>query len=159
MQLKRTIVLDLEANGLLIDVTVIWCVATKCLETQEEYLFLDKSQFIEYIKQADVIIGHNILGYDLLVLKKIWGIDFSIGPDTLLGKKVEFIDTLVRSRCLWPDRPDGHSLEEWGNKLGLHKGNHTNFDYYSLEMGEYCQQDVRVTEQVYYTLIKEMNEG
>jgi len=75
----------------------------------------------------------------------------------------------VLSRLLNPDRerPEGlpqrvgpHSLQAWGYRVGIYKGDYGKQDnawgVYTDEMMEYCVQDVEVTEQVYKHLLKEM---
>jgi hypothetical protein len=101
-------------------------------------------------------VTHNGLGYDLWVLMLLWGCPFTVGPDTFNGKPVKFVDTLTLSRYLWPDRPWGHGLEAWGEKLGIPKGAHSNFSRYSEEMAVYNRQDCKVTKAVYEYLLKEM---
>jgi DNA polymerase I-like protein with 3'-5' exonuclease and polymerase domains len=65
------------------------------------------------------------------------------------------VDTLVLSRLLYPDRPGGHSLEEWGYRLGFHKGSFNDFNKLSHEMLEYCEQDCRLTAKIFDILRKE----
>jgi len=43
-------------------------------------------------------------------------------------------------------------LEAWGQRLGCPKGEHNDWDNYSPEMVEYCEQDVRVNVKVYNAL-------
>ena len=47
---------------------------------------------------------------------------------------------------------EGHSLEWFGEKLRFKKGTHSDFSKLSLEMLEYCIQDVAVLERVYNLL-------
>jgi DNA polymerase I len=53
---------------------------------------------------------------------------------------------MLISQLLWPDRPGGHSLRAWGERVGSSK---IDFHDWSLgesaEMVEYCRQDVRLT--------------
>ena len=37
------------------------------------------------------VVGHNLIGYDLPVLKRLWGV--SVAPERI-------VDTLVLSRCM-----------------------------------------------------------
>jgi DNA polymerase-1 len=90
------------------------------------------------------IIGHNIIGYDIPALKKLWNVDFT-------DKKVT--DTLVMSRLAEPSRQGGHSLDSWGEQLGCPKGDYNDWLNFSQDMVEYCQQDVRVNELVYKKLV------
>ena len=135
---------DIEANGL--EATQIWCVVAKDIDTKEVYVYHVNNSFsgiYEMFTQADELIGHNIIEYDLPLLSRIFG----ISPKT--GAKVT--DTLVLSRVLNPDRRSpiglkgGHSLETWGKVLGMHKKVHEDWSKFSTDMLERCISDVHIT--------------
>ena len=105
---------------------------------------LDK--FGAYIDRYDEFVGHNIIGFDAPVIKKIIGID--------LHEKGKVIDTLVLSRLFDPAREGGHSLKSFGERLKFGKLNFKDFSEYSDEMLEYCIRDVELTERVLGYLIK-----
>jgi DNA polymerase-1 len=89
---------------------------------------------------------HNGIAFDLPVLNRNWGTKYSL--------KNVLCDTLVLSRLLNPSLEGGHSLSEWGKRLGNYKGDFTDFDAgWSQEMQDYCIQDVNVTEQLYQRLM------
>ena len=111
----RKIVFDIEANGL--DPTKIWCVVMYDIDSRNTHVCYEKQYFWDWLvtdqMERDVepveFIGHNILGYDIPVLEKLWDISFA-------GHKLT--DTLVMSRLAEPSRQGGHSLESWGDRLG-----------------------------------------
>ena len=143
------LVFDIETDGL--GASVIWCIVAKDLEDNRLYTF-DPSQIDEGIKlleKADILIGHNIVGFDIPVLKKLTNISFK-------DKKV--IDTLVLSRLANPER-DGHSLKAWGFKLNYHKGlmEEADFTEYSEKMMEYCINDVELNALVFNTVLNELD--
>ena len=105
---------------------------------------LDK--FSSYIDRYDEFVGHNIIGFDAPVIKKIIGID--------LHDKGKVIDTLVLSRLFDPVREGGHSLKSFGERLKFGKLDFKDFSEYSDEMLEYCIRDVELTERVLGYLIK-----
>ena len=105
---------------------------------------LDK--FGAYIDRYDEFVGHNIIGFDAPVIKKIIGID--------LHEKGKVIDTLVLSRLFDPVREGGHSLKSFGERLKFGKLDFKDFSEYSDEMLEYCIRDVELTERVLGYLIK-----
>ena len=105
---------------------------------------LDK--FSSYIGRYDEFVGHNIIGFDAPVIKKIIGID--------LHEKGKVIDTLVLSRLFDPVREGGHSLKSFGERLKFGKLDFKDFSEYSDEMLEYCIRDVELTERVLGYLIK-----
>lgn len=149
MDEKRIAILDVEANNLMPFATQIWVVCAKMVGEKEVYAFRDKDELAAWIDEnnPDAIVGHNILGFDKAVLSKCWGIDLS----------EEIVDTLLLSQFLNPDRPEGHSLAAWGDRLGFAKGDHNDFSQYSAEMENYCKRDVMLTERVLNTLLYEVN--
>lgn len=131
-------VFDIETNGLLKDVTNMWCLVTYNIETGEMCHYLEGDlDWKEVFDEATHLIGHNIVGYDLAVLKKLF--------KYTLPEKVRVIDTLIFSQVLDYKRfgNDGHSLERWGVFLGYPKGDFHDWSHFSEEMLEYCKQDVR----------------
>lgn len=137
-----------------------------CSKTSKRipYTHLPLEDFKRVLNSADSLIGHNIINYDLLILKKYWGIDYTIGEvegveDTIAGRKCFIDDTLVKSKLLNPDRRGGHSLANFGNTLGFKKGDYGKepnaWDKFSKEMLAYCIDDVRLNTLVHERLIKE----
>ena len=145
------IVFDIEANGF--EPTLVWCIAAYVLESKQMITWAgdELQEFNSWLKdQGDCeVIGHNIIGYDIPVLKKLLGTDFS---------KCKVTDTLVMSRLASPSREGGHSLDNWGKTLGQHKGDFNDFTAYSDDMLEYCKQDVTVNELVYQRLLHELRD-
>ena len=140
------IVFDIEANGLQPD--KIWCIVAKPLGKPVVSFGPNAiDEGITFLQSADVLIGHNILGFDIPVINKLHGVD--------LSKKV-IKDTLVMSRLFNPVRENGHSLKTWGYIVGFPKNEQPeDWDGFSDEMLKYCQQDVILNEKVYQRLLKE----
>ena len=139
------IYLDLEADGL--DPTRIWCVVTR--ENGVSQVHTNRSTLCEALAGSVSVCGHNLIGYDLPVLKRLWGL--SVAPERV-------VDTLVLSRLFDPSRQGGHSLRSWGETLGFPKGDHNDWSCLSPEMIDYCIQDVAVTEAVHQQLVKDMKD-
>ena len=135
-------VFDIEADGL--DPTKIFCIVAMDTETGKTYEYdpesIDKG--IDFLKNAKKLIGHNILGYDIPVIKKLHGVDLDDGS-------INIVDTLVLSRLFNPAREGGHGLESWGYRLRHRKIEYDNFEYYTPEMLKYCKQDVSLNYKVY----------
>jgi len=94
---ETRLLFDLETDGLLDKVTRIWCCVTYNLDTNEVRAFGpgDVDAALDHLQSADVLAGHNILGYDLPVLDKLW-------PERVFHEEKHIIDTLVLSRVTWP---------------------------------------------------------
>lgn len=97
----------------------------------------------DILKRADTVIGHNIIGYDLPVLRRLYGGDI----------KGRIYDTLVAAKVLYPDAKNhpfgGNSLEDFGKLLGCHKGDYTGgWERWSQEMEDYCIQDTAVSQKI-----------
>ncbi|MGA1620537.1 MAG: DNA polymerase [Aquiluna sp.] len=139
------IYLDLEANGLTPD--TIWCVVT--MENGVTTVHTTPDTLSEALRSPVSVVGHNLIGYDMPVLERLWGV--SVASDRI-------IDTLVLSRLYDPSKSGGHSLRNWGNELGFPKGDHNDWSQTSQELVNYCIQDVKVTEAVHKKLKQEMRE-
>ena len=141
------IVFDIETNGLNPD--KVHCIVAKPFGGELKCFRPDKiKEGIEYLKQADVLVGHNILGFDVPVLNKLYNVD--------LFEDVIVIDTLVMSRLFEPTREGGHSLKNWGGILKCSKGEEPeDWEVYTEEMLEYCKQDVILNEKIYHYLESE----
>lgn len=139
------IYLDAETNGL--EPTRIWCVVTR--ENGANLVHTTPETLLEALRGSVSVVGHNLIGYDLPVLKRLWGLH--IEPERI-------IDTLVLSRLCDPSKSGGHSLRNWGNNLGFPKGDHTDWSCLSPEMIKYCERDVEVTEAVHKKLLQEMSD-
>ncbi len=139
------IYLDLEADGL--DPTTIWCVVTRYNGVNTVHTRPDT--LLEALAGSLSVVGHNLIGYDLPVLERLWGL--SVAPERV-------IDTLVLSRLFDPSKSGGHSLRNWGEELGFPKGDHDDWTCLSPEMIDYCMRDVEVTEAVHKKLVTDMSE-
>ena len=162
MSQKQMLVFDCETNGLLHDVSKIHCLAIYDAEKEETFVFNNQSgnpqtitEGLHKLSSADTIVGHNIIGYDLPVLRKIY-------PWFEYNGRI--IDTLVLSRNYHPNMMEidkrrniprmplqlygRHSLEAYGYRLGEYKGEFgktSDWQSWSQEMQDYCVQDVQVT--------------
>jgi len=138
--MTNIITIDIEADGLLLTATTVWCVVIADSDGQHVFKPFEDEDSIQVINdmfaEADKIVGHNILMYDLPLLNKLYGITYN--PNKVM-------DTLLISRVQQPDREGGHSLGAWATRLGTVKLDFTDFSQYSDEMVDYCKQDVNVS--------------
>ena len=138
---------DIETDGL--DATKVHCICAM-LDNDETtvYNFIGgeaNGLFRKWLasENVDTLVGHNIINFDVPILRRITGMDWSFN----------LRDTLVLSRLYNPSLDGGHSLKAWGERLGNYKDDYQGgWEEYSHEMLEYCQQDVRVTKDLYNKL-------
>ena len=141
-----SLVFDIETDAL--KATKVWCMVAQDSDSGKVYKFAPHQleSGLELLKSADKLIGHNILGFDIPVIKRVLGVDLS---DKIL------IDTLVLSRLFNPVREGGHSLAMWGYRLKYPKDNFEEFETYSPKMLNYCLKDVQINKLVLEALKKE----
>ena len=141
-----SLVFDIETDDL--NATKIWCISVCDSKTEElnSYYGDTLQQGIKKLEDADKLIGHNIIGFDIPVIRKLTGVDLS-------NKKL--VDTLVLSRLFNPVREGNHGLESWGFRLNFPKGDFTDYANFSQEMIKYCENDVLLNKRVYDALSKE----
>lgn len=172
----RRVVLDIESNNFLqrgLDYSTlpyrlkldyqVWCVVCRDIDTDEVFTFVGekeiRSDLPQFLKSVGMVIGHNIIAFDLPILLLWAGIGYNVGYedglDSVCGGECEIVDTLVMSKLLYSDTVQGHSLEDWGKRLGNDKQGFHAFDAYSEEMLEYCIQDTSVNKTMYFHFMGE----
>lgn len=143
------LVFDIETNHLELDkITTIHCICVHDLDTGKAMSFYDYPDMtapnggikmgVGYLRHASEIIGHNIIAYDIPVIRKFY-------PE-FKPKKVT--DTLVLSRLMNPDRPQGHSLKSYGDDE-IQKVEHEDWTVFSPEMLKRCEVDVQLNARLY----------
>ena len=166
---------DLETNGLLNTATRIHCLSLYWENEDRTETFNDEpyadnpkdlpmgggysiTTGISWLEVADVLVGHNIIGFDIPIIKKLypWFNPTGIIVDTLLLSRLYHPNLLDidKKRC-WKHMPlqlyGRHSLESYGYRLNEYKGNFaktTDWKEWSQEMQDYCEQDVVVTNKL-----------
>ena len=162
MSEKQMLVFDCETNGLLHDVSEIHCIAIYDNTKEETFVFNNQgdqsgpiTEALQWLSSADVLVGHNVINYDLPVLRKIY---------SWFDTDASIVDTLILSRLYHPNMMEidkkrniarmplqlygRHSLESYGYRLQEYKGEFgktTDWQKWSQEMQDYCVQDVKVT--------------
>lgn len=157
--MTKIIVGDLEANGLTPD--KIHCLTLNELGTDKFYECTGNNteigtKFLKAVKQGYSYAFHNGVGYDFPVLDTLCGISYDIAPDRIDDKKCQILDTMVLSRELWPDRPGGHSLAVWQERVTGHKPVVEDWENQPLEVYlDRCKNDVILTGNVLIALLEE----
>jgi hypothetical protein len=131
-----TLIFDLETNGLLQDVTHIHCLGIYDTETKETLAYNDEgntepiTRGLQRLEDAKLIVGHNIINYDIPVLRKLYPW-FTPNCRTLwillVLSRIYHADMLkTDQKRKWKNMPPQlqgrHSLESYGYRLGEHKG-------------------------------------
>ena len=163
---EKWYVFDIETNGLYDDVNEIFCIVIYDVTRKQTFTygpdFIDSA--IDSLNSADVLIGHNIIFYDIPVLQKL-------KPSFKLNKQ-HVIDTLICTRLIWPKEklfesdttsyarvPGGlkgsASLKAWGYRLSDYKIEFKDFSSFSEDMLSYCIQDVNVTTKLFEHIQKQ----
>ena len=114
------------------------------IDTRTVYKFADTGVF-GVLRRAELLIGHNIIGFDNRVVQKLFGIHLN---------DIRCHDTFVMSQVLRYKRKHKHGLKGWGEAISNSK---IEYDWsgFSPEMMKYCVQDVMLNADVYFKLIEE----
>jgi len=175
-------VLDLETNGLLHKLDRVHCLVLRHVGTGEVISCANQPGHpsieagLDYIAEARQLVGHNLLKFDLPVLRKLY-------PNLILRPDCDIYDTLVVSRLLFPEIESEdeskyshieskykgrHSLAAWGERLGTSKikfkaeaplePGEKVWDNWSAAMQTYCEGDTLVSLELYnYMLTQEIS--
>jgi hypothetical protein len=176
----RRLVFDAETDGLLDQVTVCHCLCVRDYDTGQKWVFRRNKRedtihkAYALLNDAEEIWGHNIVAYDIPMLELLFG--------WVLEARIR--DTLVLARLLFPDQKDKdfrlfeagklegknigkHTLDSWGQRLGMFKGDYKAikeaigvergyvkdseemrawvWGTWTTELEDYCENDVEVT--------------
>lgn len=178
------LIFDIETNGFLENVTKIHCLVIRDTEHDSSDTYTEgmiKHGLERLMESKDVLVGHNIIKYDIPVIQKLYPwfkINEELVEDTLVLSRLIFsnlkeLDAVLVDRnipavyqngklikeavVVFPTKLWGsHSLKAWGYRLGLLKGTYGEqedaWDEFTPEMLEYCVQDVEVTRVLYNKL-------
>jgi DNA polymerase-1 len=150
------LVFDIEADALLEHATKAHCIVIANLDNDEidEYGPDRIAAALDHLLRADYLTGHNICGYDLPLLRRL----YNWAP----RRDCTVVDTLIVSRLVLPnltdlddraaaigDPPLGklrgrYSIEAWGVRLGIPKTGTDIEDWsrWTPEMQQRCTGDV-----------------
>lgn len=163
-------IMDIETDGFLNVLTQIHVLVIEDFETGATHVFRsDKPGSIKeglaLLGSIPMIVGHNIIDFDIPAIQKL---------NPFWKPKGLIIDTLPACRTIWSDIKSSdfslarkgkistenigrHSLEAWGQRIGLLKGTYgktTNWEKLDEDMVTYCIQDVKVNSKLYFLIKK-----
>ena len=153
----KKLVFDVESNGFVNDATTVWCISTYDIITKETITFSDNSDRhlsvadgLKVLSNADELIGHNIIMYDIPLLEKLFN----------FKTKARLIDTFLMSQLFNFNRTLGrykgrHGLEMWGEHFGIQKPPQSQWLNFDIAMLNRCEQDVLINVRVFHSLLKE----
>jgi hypothetical protein len=149
-------IFDVETNGLLDQATIIHCLSYARINQQGEILskgtLVGTSDIDYFLANEKILVGHNIIRYDIPVVKKVYSI-----TDDRYNNSIK-IDTLSLSWYLYPMR-NTHGLEQWGEELGVAKPIIQDWENLSIE--EYsnrCERDVEINTLLFVKQLKYLEE-
>jgi DNA polymerase-1 len=115
--------------------------------------WIDSKEALDAERLSKTIVGHNAIGFDLPVLRNVWGWEPS--------EETVCLDTLVMSRLARPDRDGGHSLKRLAILAGLQQKDDFSVEDFdgpvTQEMIDYCLQDTRANADVFDFLLRELD--
>lgn len=184
----QTLLFDIEADGLLDTITKVHLLVIKDFETKQRWVYRNNGSEdtipagVEHLRSAAtsgaLLVAHNGIGYDYPALRKVHGLEL---PASACG------DSIVYATLAWPEiikldldarakkkGAKGHyelpgqllgsySLEAFGHRLGLHKGDYEGdtriadvvdrkrrkWEAWNPDMETYGIQDVEVLEALW----------
>ena len=164
-----------ENTDIVMDAKRLHCIVLKEFRRDNTIKFANSplvensvNAFKPWLAQQDnlTLVGHNILTADLEVFRRLLGISFTVGPDTIDGKHCKFIDTFTLSKRLNPDRPMAyykgkscgqHGLKAWGVRTGISKPEVDDWTSQPVEVYlDRCVKDVINNEATYEMLLEEI---
>lgn len=147
-QAHNTYVIDIETDDL--DATKIWVMCYENLKTGEKGALTNDKDIRRWFEERPdgIFVGHNILKFDGPALSRLLGVQLSVK---------NCIDTLVLSTLYSPSISGGHSLDAWGQRLGVHKQEFSDWSGLTDAMIEYCHQDVTVTVNLFRKLVQTLS--
>lgn len=166
------LIFDIETNGLLDTVSTLHSLVLRDADTGQlvgSYTdafrdpkapgdYLPVAQGLALLAEAEEIIGHNVIKYDIPALQKLfpaWTYKGRV-TDTLVMARLWMSGDALRAHDMEERKVQGrligaHSLEAWGYRVGVFKGDYAKvaggdvWAHWSDQMQRYCEQDTEVT--------------
>lgn len=148
--MARTILLDLETDGLLPELTKVHLIVAYVSEEQKHYVYTGDEirEFLNQITDQDTLVAHNAIGFDLPALKKVYGFEHT----------GQVYDTYILSQMFYPNEMQTHSIKAWGDVFKIPKGDIEDFSVLTPEMITYAQRDLEILIRLWGYCEKHIND-
>lgn len=157
------LIFDIETNGLLDKLDTIHSLVMKDADTGEVFSIHqqnpgDIEAGLKLLMAADLIVGHNVIKFDIPAIQKIhpWFQPKGVVRDTLILTRLMIPEiakqdlVFVQSGKLPRNMTGRYSLAAFGHRLGEYKGDYDGgWEKWSPEMQRYCEQDIEVTHKLW----------
>lgn len=137
-------IFDVEADGLQPTKIHCLCVSGEKIDVKATSNY---EKIRKFFTEADVLVGHNIIRYDVPHIERLLGITI----------KAKLVDTLALSWYLEPERLR-HGLAEWGEEFGVPKPKVD--DWFNQPLAVYihrCTEDVKINTKLWLRFWKHLN--
>lgn len=135
-------VFDVEADGLA--PTKLHCVSMQVGGKLYDETDYDRER--SFFTKADVLIGHNIIRWDIPNVERLLGIKIN----------ARLVDTLPLSWYLYPKRAK-HGLADWGEEFGVPKPVVEDWDNLPVETYIHrCREDVKINTKLWEKIWKDL---
>ena len=154
--MSKLCVFDIEGNGL--DANKIWVMSAAIFSKGKWRLKSthDYDEMRSFFLNTDVLVGHNIIRWDIPTIERILGIKI----------EARLIDTLALSWYLEPSR-HVHGLDDWGKKFNIPKPKITDGEWlgplegetheeFLAKMRHRCEEDVKINCKLYDKQVKDL---
>ncbi|MCK4816614.1 hypothetical protein KA005_12665, partial [bacterium] len=183
----QTAIFDVEGDGLLDQITKLTVLCIKEHETGRRWTYRGNriTKGVKRLASAKEVVGHNIIGFDIPAIRKIYPwFEVSGGiTDTIVCTRLIFshqgdLDYALIDEGILPaslaKKP--HSLDAWGYRLGMNKGDYKKekekeaktlgitdpeeihqfvWGSWNQELEDNCRNDVEVTHLLYKNILAE----
>ena len=137
-------VIDIETN---LAHDTVWMTGVYRFDSGQSIACFSAAELRGALKGVTTVVGHNLIGFDLPVLRDVWAFDW----------RGAVVDTLLLGRLYDPSIEGGHSLKAWALRAGKElKDDFALADFdngLTQEMIDYCLQDCRANWDVYQHII------
>jgi DNA polymerase I len=162
-------VFDIETNGLYDQADKLHCISIK-VDDEPTYVYTshwvegsdgDLEEAYSILNDADLLVGHNIINFDIPMLQKL-GYDLTHKKvhDTIIMSRLTYPNILLQDanrKSVPPKLKGSHSLKAWGYRLRKLKGEFgaeaEQWELLTADMVSYCRQDTEVTAKLYEKLL------